>query len=662
MQKKGMSIRLKLICIVIPIFLVLVISFFALARNMVDKTSKERLEAESQVYTEQISSWTNQIFGELQVYLDTIETGGFKNDDEILAYMETTVDKNEAYSVGLYMGDDSGVYLDGSGWVPGDDWVLVERDWYIDGKDNEELAFGEPYYDSMTGQVCVSASVLVDYDKATRVLATDVYLDYVSSLMTEIADKSDVEALLVTTGTQTVIAHIDENMMAVTLDSDDIDSLYNNIGKHVADGKTGFVSVDGDDGEYYVCMNPVEHSDWYLVTYVKEKTVMSGLHKMELYMIVIAIIAAIILIIVILRIMNKVVKPVQKMTDIIDRIAEGDFSQNIETQGNDEIARMSNNMQEFITQMRATIAEIGYIAGTLDKQSVRNEQVSDTLKDSSENQANEMNMLEQMVEQLSTAADEASAQMDGLAALIEQAHVEGESADVLMRESVDLSQSGKDNMEQIVEGMDRINDSITTLSNHIDSVGRIVSQIGNMVHMIVDIADETNLLSLNASIEAARAGEAGKGFAVVAEQIGKLAANSSIATDEISKLTAEIEETVSNAVEYMNYSNDEVQANTEMISIASSTFEDLYGKIGETSGKVKHMINLVTEVDTVSKQMEEIFGSQMQATEQIVQSAEELNKQTKNVTEGSHTVAENAGELQRESMELMNRISRFRVQ
>ena len=311
--------------------------------------------------------------------------------------------------------------------------------------------------------------------------------------------------------------------------------------------------------------------------------------------------------------------------------------------------------------MRATIAEIGYIAGTLDKQSVRNEQVSDTLKDSSENQANEMNMLEQMVEQLSSAADEAAAQMDGLAALIEQAHVEGESADVLMRESVDLSQSGKDNMEQIVEGMDRINDSITTLSNHIDSVGRIVSQIGNMVHMIVDIADETNLLSLNASIEAARAGEAGKGFAVVAEQIGKLAANSSIATDEISKLTAEIEETVSNAVEYMNYSNDEVQANTEMISIASSTFEDLYGKIGETSGKVKHMINLVTEVDTVSKQMEEIFGSQMQATEQIVQSAEELNKQTKNVTEGSFTVAENAGELQRESMQLMDRISKFRV-
>lgn len=156
-KKKGISIRLKLIGIIIPIVLVLIVSFFALARNMVIKTSQEKLQAKSQVYTEQISSWTNQIFGELQVYQDTIEEGKFADDDAILSYLETTLDKNAAYPYGLYMGDNSGIYLDGSGWVPGSDWVLTERDWYVDGKDNETLAFGEPYYDSLTGQVCVSA-------------------------------------------------------------------------------------------------------------------------------------------------------------------------------------------------------------------------------------------------------------------------------------------------------------------------------------------------------------------------------------------------------------------------------------------------------------------------------------------------------------------------
>ena len=187
-RNKGLSIRTKLIGIIIPIVLIIIFSFFGLSSKMV---------------------------GEVQVYQNTIEEGNFADDAEILKYMETTVDKNEAYPVGLYMGDDSGIYLDGSGWVPGDDWVLVERDWYVDGKDNMELAFGEPYYDSMTGQVCVSASVRVDYDKAVRVLATDVYLDYVSGVVGDISSEDEMDAFLVTKGSQTIIAHHDAEMMDV---------------------------------------------------------------------------------------------------------------------------------------------------------------------------------------------------------------------------------------------------------------------------------------------------------------------------------------------------------------------------------------------------------------------------------------------------------------
>ncbi|MBO5387093.1 MAG: methyl-accepting chemotaxis protein [Lachnospiraceae bacterium] len=662
MKKKGISLKLKLICIVIPIVLAMIISYFALARNMVYKMAKEELQSEALGYTEQISGWTNQIFGELQVYQDAIESGIFKNDDEILKYMEGSVEKNDAYPVGLYMGDDAGVYLDGSGWVPGEDWILTERDWYVDGKDNETLAFGEPYYDSMTGQVCVSASVLVDYDKAVRVLATDVYLDYVSGLVKEISETSDVEALLVTKNTQTVIAHIDNDMMAVTLDTDGIDSMYSQISKTISDGKTGFVQVEGSDDTYYVCINPVDHTDWYLVTYVTEKTVLSGLYSMETWMVVIAIAATIILILVIISIMNKVVKPVKEMTHVIDKIAEGDFSQNLDTSSNDEIGRMSSNMQEFISQMRGTIGEISQMAGFLEQQSVQNGEISESLKVSSESQVEQMNNLEEMVEQLSIAAQDASAQMEQLAELIQKTHIEGEAAESMMQESVEMSQNGKRDMDQIIEGMDNIDKNIDTLSKHMNNVGDIISRIGNMVNMIIEIAEETNLLSLNASIEAARAGEAGKGFAVVAEQIGKLAISSSNATDEISKLTAEIDETVCNAIEYMNYSMAEVQSNVQMVAIASSTFENLYEIINQTGKRVKEMIKLVTKVDTVSQQVEEIFGSQAEATEHIVNSTEELNNHTENVSAGTYTVAENAGELQRESKELMDKISKFRVE
>ena len=659
-KKKGISIRLKLIGIIIPIVLVLIISFFALARNVVIKLSQEKLRAKSEVYTQEINNWTTQIFSELQVYQDAVEEAGFADDDATLKYLETTLEKNESYPYGLYMGDDTGIYLDGSGWVPDADWVLVERDWYVDGKDNEEFAFGEPYYDSMTGQVCVSASVHVDYPKAVRVLASDVYLDVVANEISEICNQEEEDAFLVTKDSQTIIAHINQEMMAVTL-SEAEDSLYKSIGTAITEEKSGILSVKGKDGTYLVSLNPVEHTNWYLVTYVKEKTVLSDLRQMEMVMAAIAVVAAVVLIVVILRMMNRVVKPVKKMTDVIEKIAEGDFSQNIETKGNDEIAKMSSDMQLFIVNMRETISEIHDIAGWLERQSLENGEISESLKNSSKKQEEEMERLEEMVEQLSKAAEEASAQMDSLAELIQQADSEGQTAEVLMQESVVMSKNGKKDMEQISTGMGNIYSSISVLSEQISKVGESISQIGNMVNMIVEVAEETNLLSLNASIEAARAGEAGRGFSVVAEQIGKLAVNSSAAADEISKLTVEIQDTVEKALVHMNTSVDEVQENVGVVSEASAAFEGLYEKVEETSHRVKQMIELVNKVDAVSVQMEEISQSQLQATEQIVQSADGLNQQTKNVATNSSSVAEEAEKLEAESKELMNHISKFRV-
>lgn len=660
-QKKSISIRLKLMMSIIPIVLLIIISFFTLSRNVVLEVSQDKLEAKSQAYAGEINAWVTQIFGELQIYQDTIEEGNFADDAAILKYMEKSVDKNEAYPVGLYMGDDSGVYLDGSGWVPGDDWVLEEREWYVDGKENDTFAFGEPYYDSMTGQVCVSASVHVDYPEAVRVLATDVYLDYVSGLIADIAAQKEVEAFLVTGASQTIIAHPNSEMIAVTLGQAQEDTLYGNIGKALSEGKSGLISVEGNQGVYYACLNPVAYTDWYLVTYVTEQQMLSELHKMEFIMAVIAAVAAVALIFISLRIMNSVVRPVKKMTNVIDRIAEGDFSQNLEVKGNDEIARMSHNMQMFITRMQNTISELSKTADWLSRQSGENEKVSDSLKVSSENQAQAVDVLDRMVNQLSAAVQECSSQMEQLAELIGQAHKEGENADSLMKESVVMSQSGKRDMDKINSGMSGISTSIAMLSDQITKVGNAMAQIGDMVNMIMDIAEETNLLSLNASIEAARAGEAGRGFAVVAEQIGKLAVSSGTAADDISRLTVEIRETVDKAVEQMEASVLEVKKNVETVSGASATFEGLYQKVDETSHRVDCMIGLVEQVNDVAGQVEQITESQVEAAEQIVVSADILNEHTRNVTDGSNTVARNAEELKKESADLMDRMSQFKV-
>lgn len=659
--KKKVSIRLKLIGIIVPIVLVLIVAFFVLATNMVSKISKEELLAQSQVYTEDISAWARQIFSELQVYQDTIEEGNFENDEEILKYLETTLDKNEAYPIGLYMGDDSGVYLDGSGWEPGDEWVLVERDWYVDGKDNAKFEFGEPYYDSLTGDVCVSASVLVDYSKATRVLATDVYLDYVATLMKDISEKSDVKAFLVSTGDNSIIAHPDTDMLAVSLESEENDSLYKNVATAINKNKSGVINLKGDDGKYYVTLNQVENTDWYLVTYITEKNMLTDLYKMEIYMAVIAVVAAIVLLIGILGITGSVVRPVKKVTNAIGQIADGDFTQSLEVSGRDEVAIMSNKMQMFITKMRSTIIEIRDTAEWLNKQSFENEHISDSLLEASESQIHSMELLNKLAEELSSGAEEAGRQMERLSELIKQTSENGSNAEKLMKESVAISQSGKKDMEHINNGMESINSSINTLSEQITNVGDTMSQISKMVSLIMDVADQTNLLALNASIEAARAGEAGKGFAVVADEIGKLATDSRVAADDISKLTDSIKRIVDEAVEHMNVSVAVVENNVGMVAGTKENFVKLYGKVEETSRCVEDMIVRVSEVDSVAEQMESIMDGQRAAVIQIVESAQVMQSSTENVRTDSNIVAESAEELKRESLELIEEMSKFTV-
>lgn len=661
-KRKGkIGIRTKLIGVIIPIVFVIIICFFALSRSMVTKLSLEKLEAESLVYAGEISAWVNQIFAELEVYQDTIEEGGFTGDEAILAYMRTTVDRNPAYPIGLYMGDDAGTYLDATDWVPGDDWILTERDWYLDGKDNEEFAFGEPYYDSQTGDVCVSASVHVDYPKATRVLAADIYLDYVSGLVSNISEKDIGTAFLVTKNSQTIIAHPQEEMMDAVLSADGADSLYANIGAELSAGHMEVLTVEGDDGTYFACVNSIPHTDWLLVSCISRQEVLLELHKLEGVMALIAAAAALVLIFITMHLMNRVVKPVERVTDVIQQVAKGDFTQNIEAKENDEIGRMNRNVQDFLVQMRETISGIVHTADWLDKQSEEHSRVSGSLMASAREQTEAMQALEVMVQELSASAMDFMEQMQELSETIENADAEGKHAGKMMTETVKVSENGREAVDHVSEGMEHIKKSITSLAGQIAQADASMERIGSMVGLIMDVAEETNLLSLNASIEAARAGESGKGFAIVAEQIGKLAVNSSAAADDIAKLTEEIKSTMKQLTVQMQESVCEVEDSAKMVEQTGSSFVQVFERVVEAEKAVTRVTELTDSVKEVSVQMKQISERQEATACQITESAKRMNGCTKAVGSDSDAVEKSAKELEREAGVLMERMSRFQI-
>ncbi len=663
-MRRRLGIRVKLILVIIPVVLALIFSFFALSTSMIVRQAKDNLMSESMVYADEISAWAEGILKEINVYVDTINAGIFANDDEVLQYMETTVDRNDSYPAGLYMGDDAGAYLDASGWVPGDDWVLVERDWYLEGKEHEVLAFGEPYYDSQSGQVCVSASVKMDKEDVCRVLAADVYLDYVSGLMAEIRIGESGRAFLVTSSSQTVLAHPNPAMIDRQMSDSELDLLYRNIGGVLQNQGSGLREIKGDKGTYFVCIHEIGETGFSLVTYISKAEVLFDLRKLQIIMACIALTAAILLIIVIIWMMNQVVRPVQQVTSVLAEVANGDFSKNIEQTkrtGGDEIAGMSSSMQRFLEKMRSIISDISGTAEWLNQQAQDNGAVSKSLKESANEQTNAMAALGEMVQELSDTANQAAQGMEGLAAIIHETRREGSDAGTVMQETVAASEDGHGAMEKIRASMGGIVETMSSLESQIKQTEDAVAQIGNMVSLIMDISEETNLLALNASIEAARAGEAGKGFAVVAEQIGKLAANSSIAADDISKVTVNIKETVVRAASHMEESVGRVKESTLMIESATKTFDGVFTKVEETDAIIGRMVGLVDKVDQVAAKMMGTAREQLEVTEQITHSARQLDVYTRTVNDNSESVAESAKELEEQSGKLSESMNQFTV-
>ncbi len=658
-MKKKTGVRAKLIFVIIPVVLLLIACFFLISRRMLIERDQERLEAEASAYAKDIESWADRIMGELKVFEDAINLGTFDTDEEILAFLETSVETNSAYPAGIYMGDDSGVYLDGSGWVPDADWVLTERDWYVEGCGHDELAFGEPYYDSNTGQVCVSVSVRMDYEKAARVMAVDVYLDYVADMMRVIKIEESGRAFLVT-GSRMVIAHPDASMMEVVIGQSG-DALYDNIGRELERGTTGLVSVKGDDGSYQVCILPIEHTDWKLITFVPDAEVLKDLHQLELAMVLIAMAAAVLLVVVILRMMNRIVKPVQLVTDTLAEVATGDFTRNLEINGNDEIAAMSGNMQMFLEKMRNMIAEISDTANWLSEQSRENGTVSDTLSESAGYQQRAMKEMDTMVGKLSDTVEHFHRQMELLSADIRTTHEEGTSAGAIMQETGAVSRDGQQAMRRIREGMGAVEQTMSALTEQMQQTWDAIGRINKMVELIMDISEETNLLALNASIEAARAGEAGRGFAVVAEQIGSLAANSTAAADDISGVTKNIRDMVSKAVDYTKESADRVRENAALVETAGSTFDSVFDQVQETEKIVTHMVELIGRVDQMASQMEGQMEGQLAVSQDISQSARTLGEHTHVVAEQSGKAAKSARALEEQSDRLMTDMRQFRI-
>ena len=255
---------------------------------------------------------------------------------------------------------------------------------------------------------------------------------------------------------------------------------------------------------------------------------------------------------------------------------------------------------------------------------------------------------------MAAGAQEQSSQTTEVAAAVEQmtktiyetTKNTGQAAEA-SKNAGKVAKEGGNIVEETIIGMNRISDVVTKSAETVQELGKSSNQIGEIVQVIDDIADQTNLLALNAAIEAARAGEQGRGFAVVADEVRKLAERTTKATKEIATMIKQIQKDTAEAVISMQTGKNEVNNGKQLALKAGDALTEII------SGADK-VVDIVTQVASASEE-------QSSASEQISKNIESISSVTQQSASGVQQIAHASEDLNRLTLNLQELIAQFKL-
>lgn len=657
-KNKMRPIKAKLLGTILPVVAVMVLAVAAtsylISRNIITEYSQNLLGSSIANQANEIESWLDENLSAFQTVKQAIE--GTRPDEAALqGILDSYYQFNDNYPEGLYVADENGKLIKAAG-SDKTEGNLLESVWYRDGITRLNMGFTDAYMDE-NGEALVSASgILDDGSDVLRVISADLSLQRISIIVNSFIEMEDAQAFLVNSKDGTILAHRDNSLISTKL-VDTSEVFMRDVAEKLNQHDYRMTEID----ERMTAFTEIEGTDWILVSYIPTETIYADINGVRILMVVIGLVSLLLLAILIERVVHVVIKPVKELTRIITAMTDGDFTVQVTTKSNDEIGVMSRSVERFIQSMRSMILSIHGVSDKLHVQADNSNDVSGEMYNASRLQGESMQELNNTVEQLSVSVNEIAENATTLAAVVANTREDGEQVDLKVKTTVEVSRQGKADMQNVGVAMRNINESMMKLQQAVDKVGKASEEITNITGVISDIADETNLLSLNASIEAARAGDAGKGFAVVATEIGKLAQTSSNSVHNIESLISEINALVKDAVSQAEDSVENIQSSGEMVKDALQTFDLIFDNIGEVNNLVQQMMEKVEKVDNVAINVAAISEEQAASSEEILATSTTMVEHAHSITENSETVAEGAKELTESAVELANQVNMFKV-
>jgi len=332
--------------------------------------------------------------------------------------------------------------------------------------------------------------------------------------------------------------------------------------------------------------------------------------------------------------LDAVISPLQEGSEVLQVMATGDFTKRVVGSYKGDLQAIKNS----INQLGDSVGEIiNDVTGAVQATASASNQISSSSEE----------MAAGAQEQSSQTAEVASA-VEQMTKTIMETTKHASNASEAAKNAGLIAREGGKVVDETIAGMNQVAEVVKKSADTVHALGKNSDQIGEIVQVIDDIADQTNLLALNAAIEAARAGEQGRGFAVVADEVRKLAERTTKATKEIAIMIKQIQQDTIGAVDSMRKGTDAVEKGKASADKAGQSLKQIIKGAEE-------VVDMVTQVAAASEE-------QSSAAEQISKNIDGINNVTQETAQGIQQIAKASEDLSNLTVNLQGMVSRFKVE
>ncbi len=376
-----------------------------------------------------------------------------------------------------------------------------------------------------------------------------------------------------------------------------------------------------------------------------------------------AIVALILGIIFSIVITIIITKPINKTTEVLKNIAEGegDLTQRLEINSNDEIGQLSKWFNLFVDKINIVVKEIisnsNILSESIENTSIAMEQANQGAQEV----AKSISTISEGAQNNSSIVQQTTASIQEVSSSAEAIFQSSSDIDTSVANILKATNIGSNNVKEVVNSIEKLDTTSTKVADVIKELKLSSEKIGDIISIITSITEQTNLLALNAAIESARAGEAGKGFAVVAEEIRKLAEESKNSAEQISTIITDIQAKTQETNEIIDKEQEIVKQSVHKVNVTNKEFTNIHNLVEEITNKIKTMTKSSEQQSLISQEMAKAMESLSTEVQDSASASQQVSASIEEQVSTFEEIGSSVDKIRNISKNLHNQTDKFKV-